>query len=264
MLIMDRNEAEPRIRKVTFPGAINNQRTDLIGNSRPHRKFRKVPLRKASSVEERWPRPPRGKASRRHWRSLPKGLKVRIVRFATRRRGFRDRHVIEVTTLLDRKRLPDDAIAEPYAQRWLVELHFRQIKSSLTLDEMRRLSPAIIERELWMHAIAYNLVRALMLEAALTHETVVVRLSFKSAIDALAAWTGPALRCRSRRSRARRELLRRIANDTVPQRPARTEPRMRKRRPKNYQLMTKPLHRMRVSASRSPKWHLPPFTRALS
>lgn len=214
---------------------------------------RKVPLRKAGSVEERWPRPPRGKASRRHWQSLPKGLKVRIVRFVTRRRGFRDHHVIVVTSLLDRKRFPDDAIAELYAQRWLVELHFRQIKTSLSLDVMRGLSPAIIERELWMHAIAYNLVRALMLEAALTHETDVARLSFKGALDALAAWTGPALRCRSRRSRARRELLRRIAHDRVPLRPDRTEPRVRKRRPKNYQLMTKPRHRMRVSPSRSLK-----------
>jgi hypothetical protein len=39
-------------------------------------------------------------------------------------------------------------------------------------------------------------------------------------------------------------LLRTIASDLVPQRPERSEPRARKRRPKNYQLLTKPRKEM--------------------
>ena len=72
---------------------------------------------------------------------------------------------------------------------------FRQIKTNLSLDILRGRSPQLIERELWMHAIAYNLVRALLLEAALTHDLPVERLSFKGAGDATLAWTNrPVLR----------------------------------------------------------------------
>jgi hypothetical protein len=141
--------------------------------------------------------------------------------------------------VLDEKTFPDSAIAELYARRWQVELHYRQIKTNLSLDVLRGRTPQMIERELWMHAIAYNLVRALLLEAALAHDVPVERLSFKG-----------ALRSRRHRGHARRTLLARLANDPVPLRPARSEPRARKRRQKDYQLLNRPRHRMRLSASR--------------
>jgi hypothetical protein len=175
------------------------------------------------------------------------------VRFAVQRRGFRSHHVTVVTSLLDRRQFPDREIAALYAQRWQVELHFRQIKTSLSLDVLRGRSPAVVQRELWMHAIAYNLVRALLLEAALLHDGCIERLSFKGALDALIAWTNLARRPRVGRRRARRELLARLAADLVPLRPNRSEPRVRKRRPKNYQLMTRPRAQMRVSTSRNLK-----------
>jgi hypothetical protein len=158
--------------------------------------------------------------------------------------------VTVVTSLLDRKKFPDRAIAELYGQRWQVELNFRQIKTSLSLDVLRGLSPAVVERELWMHAIAYNLIRALLLESAISHDRPISRLSFKGAIDAIAAWSTLALRPRAKHRQARQELLARLARDRVPLRPERNEPRVKKRRPKNYQLMTRPRSQMRVSKSR--------------
>ena len=177
-------------------------------------------------------------------------LPVRLVRFTVRPRGFRSHDVIVVTSLLDRKKFPDRAIAELYGQRWQVELNFRQIKTSLSLDVLRGLSPAVVERELLMHAIAYNLIRALLLESAITHDHPIHRMSFKGAIDAIAAWTNLALRPRANHRRARQALLARLACDRVPVRPERNEPRVKKRRPKNYQLMTRPRSQMRVSKSR--------------
>jgi len=47
------------------------------------------------------------------------------------------------------------------------------------------------------------------------------------------------------------ELLRIIAADHVPERPNRSEPRVKKRRPKSYQLLTRPRHQMVVSPSRA-------------
>ena len=107
----------------------------------------------------------------------------------------------------------------------------------------------MIERELWMNAIAYNLIRALMLEAAITSGVPLQRLSFKGTVDLLEAWAQLAPRRRMRRA-LRHQLLSRIASDRVPLRPGRSEPRARKRRPKNYQFLTQPRRKMQVFPSR--------------
>jgi hypothetical protein len=212
---------------------------------------RLVRSRRYRSWRETWKKPQRPPGqSRRAWENQPNELTVRLVRFRVHVRGFRTQSVIVVTSLLDEKAFPDSAIAQLYARRWQVELHYRQLKTNLALDVLRGLSPGIIERELWMHAISYNLVRALLVETARAHGVPVERLSFKGALDALQAWAERALSSRRHRSHARRTLLARLANDLVPLRPDRSEPRARKRRPKDYQLLNRPRHLMRVSVSR--------------
>ena len=203
------------------------------------------------SWQETWKKPqrPRGQSARA-WKKQPEELTVRLVRFQVPVRGFRTRSVIVVTSLLDEKAFPDSALAELYGLRWQIELHYRQIKTNLSLDVLRGLSPQMIERELWMHALAYNLVRALLLETARAHAVPVERLSFKGALDALQAWAERALASRRHRRHARRTLLARLATDQVPLRPGRHEPRARKRRPKDYQLLNRPRHLMRISPSR--------------
>lgn len=47
-----------------------------------------------------------------------------------------------------------------------------------------------------------------------------------------------------KRLRLYRTMLKVIAHKAVPDRPARNEPRVRKRRPKDYPLMTKPRHEL--------------------
>jgi len=188
--------------------------------------------------------------SQNSWEKLPSELLVRLVRFRIQARGFRPKSVIVVTSLLDQTAFPDSAIQELYLRRWQIELHYRQIKISLCLDVLRGLTPAVIERELWMHAIAYNLIRALMLEAGISHGVPVERLSFKGTIDALQAWADHALSRSRFRRQARLLLLARIASDLVPFRPGRSEPRAKKRRPKCFNLLNRPRHLMRVAASR--------------
>ena len=71
-----------------------------------------------------------------------------------------------VTTLLDAQAYPDEALVALYRRRWAVELCFRDIKTTLWLDVLRCQSPELVEKEIWLQVIAYNLVRALLLEAA--------------------------------------------------------------------------------------------------
>ena len=78
------------------------------------------------------------------------------------------------------------------------------------------------------------------------------RLSFKGAVDTLRQWvdTLNAVHDKPReQARLFNQLLQILAEDTVPYRPDRTEPRVRKRRPKAYPLMTHPRHDYRLDAT---------------
>ncbi len=215
---------------------------------------RRVTRRRIGSWLEIWKKPqlPKGE-NKKMWSKLPDEQTVRIVAYRVRRSGFRS-HLIYIVTSLSTEEYPDEAIIELYGLRWQIELHFRQIKTTLGLDVLRCLSPEMIEKELWMHAIAYNLVRALMLEAAQDHGVPIERISFKGTIDTLLQWKHLWRGKRPRNlGHVRNQLLARIAGDLVPERPARSEPRAKKRRPKNYQYLTKPRKSFRVSPSRNKK-----------
>ena len=178
------------------------------------------------------------------WDALPDTFRIREIDCPIAVAGFRTRSFVIVTTLLDAKAFPTDAFAELYRRRWRAELFLRDIKTTMGFDILRCKSPDMIERELWMHLIAYNLVRALMGSAATTHGIPIERVSFKGALAGIRQWA-PRLAVEmeeDRRLGMIRLLLHALARDLLPHRPNRSEPRARKRRPKNYQLLTKPRH----------------------
>ena len=166
--------------------------------------------------------------------------------------GFRTQSLVVVTTLTDPIRYPATEIAKLYLRRWAVELFFRDIKITLGMDVLRCQTPTMIRKEIVMHAIAYNIIRALMQHAAALYHVPIERLSFKGAVDTLRQWvdTLNAVHDKPReQARLFNQLLQILAEDTVPYRPDRTEPRVRKRRPKAYPLMTHPRHDYRLDAT---------------
>jgi hypothetical protein len=179
---------------------------------------------------------------------------MRIVRFRIEQRGCRVRTITLATTLHDEVAYPDHALIELYRLRWQVEGNYRDIKTTLGLDILRTRTPEMIEREVLMQAIAHNLVRAVMLEAADNRSVPLGRISFKSALTAMRQWA-PLLQDAAGKVRDQlyEDLLAAIASDLLPARPNRAEPRAVKRRPKTYQLMTRPRRAMRVSKSRRQK-----------
>ena len=186
--------------------------------------------------------------------ALPETLTVRIVRYRIATAGFRSQEVILVTTLLDPEAYPASALAELYFERWSIELHFREIKTLLGLDVLRCLTPRMVRKEIALHRIAYNMVRLLMQRAGLVHHVSLARISFKGTLDSLHHFAD-ALHALAGRPRRQAELLEMllltIASDLLPQRPNRAEPRVKKRRAKNYHLMTKPRRQMRVPNHRN-------------
>ena len=193
-----------------------------------------------------FPKPPQRPAYMRpaEWKALPASIPVRIIRSSLQIHGFRTQTLWIATTLLDAQLYSATAICDLYLQRWQMELSFRDLKTTMGMEALRCLSPEMIEKELRTFLIAYNCVRALMAEAAVTHALPRQRISFKGSVDALRSFTPVMLRTTSKRSRARlhSRLLEILAADALPVRPGRSEPRAVKKRPKPYPLLTKPRH----------------------
>ena len=177
------------------------------------------------------------------WAALPEVLDLRHVAFTVDVPGFRSQTITVATTLTDAKQFPPNAIAELYRRRWNIELYFRDIKISLGMDVLRCRTPERVEKELAMRVIAYNLIRATLLQAAHAAQRELERISFKGTCQALRQWESALNRASPQQREALyRALLSAIARAPLPYRPNRTEPRAKKRRPKNYQLLTQPRH----------------------
>jgi hypothetical protein len=177
------------------------------------------------------------------WQSLPQSQILREVAVTVAIPGFRTQAFTVVTTLLDPAEFSAPSLAQLYRRRWRAELFLRDIKCTLGMDILRCRKPAMVHKELVMHRLAYNLIRALMLEADARHGCGEEKISFKGAVAISRQWAPRLARLTARQRRPVYDLmLRCLARDLLPQRPNRSEPRARKRRPKDYQLLTRPRH----------------------
>lgn len=169
------------------------------------------------------------------WATLPETLLLRELRFRTLQRGHRTRVITLVTTLLDPNVYSAAALAELYLSRWQIEVNFRHLKTTMRMEILHCKSVDGVLKELHMFAIAYNLVRLVMLEAARRQQVPLDRISF---IDAL-RWLRSA------------DPSTPLGDLKVnPFRPDRLEPRVIKRRMKKYTLMKQPRHKLRKSLTR--------------
>jgi len=123
-------------------------------------------------------------------------------------------------------------LSDLYEQRWQVELDLRNIKTTLGMEILRCLTPEMIEKELWVHLLAYNLIRLLMAQAAIETGYEPRDLSFKHTVQMWTQWRSFHA-CREQEL-PRDGLFQLIAQVRVRNRPGRLEPRARKRRPKSY------------------------------
>jgi len=179
--------------------------------------------------------------------ALPATLKVRIIRYHIQRPGFQSEEIMVATTLLDAKTYRLNDLAELYRDRWTVELRLRDIKTTSEMDILRGKSVDVIYKEIYMHLLVYNLIRALMWQAAIEHSCPLHRLSYAGTVQHINAAI-PYLWLLAETEKALclyRLLLEWVARDILPYRPDRIEPRVIKRRMKEYGLLNKPRHIMR-------------------
>ena len=178
--------------------------------------------------------------------ALPPSITVREIYYYIFIPGFRSQRVSLITTLLDTTTYSTLEIVGLYGQRWDVELDLRHLKTTLGMDVLRCKTPSMVRKEIYVYLLAYNLLRSLMWSAGTTYATPPLRLSLQGTRHHLNNFIPELLAATStKRLQIYRTLLKVIAHKAVSARPGRSEPRVRKRRPKAYPLMTKPRHELR-------------------
>jgi Transposase DDE domain len=193
----------------------------------------------------RWRKPTSIRSlDRRAYQALPESITVREAKVRVAQPGFRTKAIVVVTTLLDPQQTTKEDLAALYRARWNNELDLRSIKASMQMGELRCKTPELVRKETWAHALAYNLIRTVMAQAAATHGLLPRAVSFKGAMQTLEAFQ-PLLEFEAVRGRAEQlllyqEILRAIATHRVADRPDRFEPRVKKHRRNHYGWLTKP------------------------
>jgi hypothetical protein len=120
---------------------------------------------------------------------------------------------------------------------------------------LRGKTPAMVEKEIWTHLLAYNLLRTVMALAAHEHDLEPRHVSFKGAKQVVTAFA-PKLEAAPAEKRAAlfEALLTTVAYYRVGNRPGRWEPRARKRRPERGDRLMQPRAAAKLPCNRS-RWY---------
>ena len=202
-----------------------------------------------------WQRPnkPRGMTGEQY-RRYPESLTMRQVSVDARGKDNRAEQFKVVTTILDTS-IDGGQIGGLYERRWDGEVDIRSIKSTMKMDILRCKTPEMVEKEIWVYLLAYNLLRTVMAVAARANGVQPREISFKGAKQVLTAFA-PKLEAARPRQRARLvdAMLKAVAYHRVGDRPGRWEPRARKRRPKPTKRLNQPRRVAKLEQNRV-KWY---------
>lgn len=188
----------------------------------------------------RWVRPQRPKwMDAKQYATMPEELIVRQTEVGGREL---------VTTLVDAKRVSTSELDALYRKRWMIEVDFRSIKSEIGMDILRSKSPEMARKEVAVHLLAYNLIRSLMVRAAVLAHVLPRALSFKATLQ---LWHAFSQQWRWHPGEATESavtaMLRAISTRIIAHRPDRIEPHAVKRRPTTHAYLTVPRDQARAA-----------------
>ena len=191
-----------------------------------------------------WQRPPQcpRSMSPTEFESLPSSMEVREVHLLIQLPGFRPQEIILVTTLVDPKCYPKAKLAQLYQLRWqATEVNLKHLKTTLKMEMIAAKTPEMVQKEIWVHLLAYNLLRILMWKSAQQAQVSPLRISWQGTRQQFNQFR-PQLAHATAKNRRRlyTTLLEVLSDQLVPLRPNRAEPRVVKRRPKPFPRMQQP------------------------
>ena len=177
--------------------------------------------------------------SAEEYETYPDYITIREVRIRGTQKGFRTREIIVHTSLLDDIEYTKEDIAALFRRRWQAELHLRSLKTIMQMEHLRCKKPHRVRNEIRCHMLAYNLIRGVMAESAYEADIEPWQISFKSTLTTVSDML-PVLGLIRNVDELCSVLFRCCSQHIVGNRPDRYEPRVLKRRHKNYKLMQKP------------------------
>ncbi len=183
---------------------------------------------------------------------IPETLKLREVRFRVAEPGHRTKMITVVTTLTDPKQYTKEDLATLYGFRWNIETDILHIKQTLNLEHLRCKTPQMVQRELWVTLLAYNLIRKVIAASAHVHNKQPRRLGFTLACQAiLASWMLLSTKTCENAQNMGKMILAHIAANEVANRPGRIEPHLLKRRRQHYPFMNYPRDQLRAKLGKT-------------
>jgi putative transposase len=195
-----------------------------------------------------WSRPQRPEwMDEATYATMPLTLTVREVRANIARPGCRTDEIVVVSTLLDAVSYTKASLLDLYHERWHVEPDILAIKKALGMDHLRCRTPFMIEKEIWMHFLGYNLVRKAGCQAAQLQEASPREVSFTAIKQTInAARSQLTVASAAEQLRQGLLLLHAVGQECVGNRPHRWEPRLVKKRPKSYKHLREPRAKMQA------------------
>jgi hypothetical protein len=134
----------------------------------------------------------------------------------------------EVLYLFTTLQQPHDLAANLYKERWNIETDLRALKDQVRLHAIEARSPDLVANELYLAVAAYNLIRAVMTEAAAEIKIEPRRLSFSRSRAAFWAFLRAAANIDSFEQFEHhwQLLIRAVRQSKLPVRPGRSAPRV--------------------------------------
>jgi Insertion element 4 transposase N-terminal/Transposase DDE domain len=173
------------------------------------------------------------------------GVVVRIIEYTLSdpgRPGSGERHRL-LTTLLGAARHPAKRLIVLYHERWEEEVTIDEIKThQRERPVLRSETPAGVVQEIQGLLLAHYVVRVLMNEAARQHDLPPRRLSFTGALKVLRCRLPECPKSRAGLRRWYENLLAEVAEEVLPERRDRINPRVIKRKMSNWR-KKRPEHR---------------------
>lgn len=153
-------------------------------------------------------------------------------------REFKQNGVVFMTSLLDNETYPKQELYALYKSRWQVELHLNSIKTVMNMDRLFCKTPDMVEKELAVHLLAFNIIRKLIVEACAKHQELPWKTSFKATLQLLNQFI-PHLTVASTNKRIRlyNQLLLLIVKNKVGNRSDRIEPRRVRQQTRSFPIL---------------------------
>ena len=198
-----------------------------------------------------WQRPGRPSwMNKAMYDSMPKTIELREIQYVITKPGRKQQPFVIVTTMTEISgddAVCQDELAELFGFRWNAELDIRSIKTHLNLHHLRCKSPPMVRKEFWVTMLAYNAIRTTALGGAWVCGVRPREISFVSCCQfVLAAWDVIGTKRGTEHRTYCVGRLEQIGKCIVGKRPGRFEPRVRKKRGSNYNLMMQPREELKA------------------